>query len=83
MARPELEAIGAIHREAQELILAATTREESAQKLELVLIPLGTFVMGSPDNVKERETPETSHSVTLTRPFSWASTRSLRASTSP
>ena len=38
-------------------------------KLEMVLIPAGKFVMGSPKNEKGREKDEKQHEVTLTMPF--------------
>ena len=38
-------------------------------KLDLVLIPAGTFMMGSPENEKGRYDNETQHEVTLTKPF--------------
>ena len=38
-------------------------------KLEMVLIPAGEFMMGSPANEKGRSTTETQHQVTLTKPF--------------
>jgi formylglycine-generating enzyme required for sulfatase activity len=38
-------------------------------KEDLVLIPAGTFMMGSPENEPLREINETQHSVTLTRSF--------------
>jgi len=37
--------------------------------LEMVLIPAGKFVMGSPESEKERRDDETQHEVTLTKPF--------------
>ena len=40
-----------------------------ADKLEMVLIPAGTFKMGSPANEKGRREDETQHEVTLTKPF--------------
>ena len=38
-------------------------------KLELVLIPAGKFLMGSPEAEKDRKPEETQHEVTLTKPF--------------
>ena len=38
-------------------------------RLELVLIPAGTFKMGSPESEKDRNKDETEHEVTLTKPF--------------
>jgi formylglycine-generating enzyme required for sulfatase activity len=38
-------------------------------KLELVLIPAGKFMMGSPPDEKGRDEGETQHEVTLTKPF--------------
>ena len=38
-------------------------------KLEMVLIPAGKFVMGSPESEKFRHKVETQHEVTLTKPF--------------
>jgi formylglycine-generating enzyme required for sulfatase activity len=38
-------------------------------KLELVLVPPGRFLMGSPDGEKERTLDELQHAVELTRPF--------------
>jgi formylglycine-generating enzyme required for sulfatase activity/regulator of sirC expression with transglutaminase-like and TPR domain len=38
-------------------------------KLEMVLIPAGKFVMGSPASEKGRYKSETQHEVTLTKPF--------------
>ena len=38
-------------------------------KLEMVLIPAGKFVMGSPKDEKDRFNGETQHEVTLTKPF--------------
>ena len=38
-------------------------------KLDLVLIPAGKFVMGSPESEKRRRDDETQHEVTLTKPF--------------
>ncbi len=37
--------------------------------LEMVLIPAGKFVMGSPKKEKDRSDDETQHEVTLTKPF--------------
>jgi len=38
-------------------------------KLEMVLIPAGKFIMGSPTNEKGRSDDERQHEVTLTKPF--------------
>ena len=38
-------------------------------KLEMILIPAGKFVMGSPESEKGRSKDETQHEVTLTKPF--------------
>ena len=38
-------------------------------KLEMVLVPAGKFVMGSPGSEKGRDDDETQHEVTLTKPF--------------
>ena len=38
-------------------------------KLEMILIPAGKFVMGSPESEKGRSKGETQHEVTLTKPF--------------
>ena len=38
-------------------------------KLELVLIPAGKFIMGSPETEKGRRDNETQHEVTITQPF--------------
>ena len=37
--------------------------------LEMVLIPAGTFMMGSPDSEAERSHDETHHQVTISKPF--------------
>ena len=37
--------------------------------LEMVLIPAGTFIMGSPDSEAERYSNETQHKVTISKPF--------------
>ncbi len=37
--------------------------------LEMLLIPAGTFMMGSPESEKGRSNDETQHEVTLTKPF--------------
>ena len=38
-------------------------------KLEMVLVPAGKFMMGSPASEKSRSADETQHEVTLTKPF--------------
>jgi formylglycine-generating enzyme required for sulfatase activity len=38
-------------------------------KLEMVLIPAGKFIMGSPADEKDREGDENQHEVTITRPY--------------
>ena len=38
-------------------------------KLEMVLIPAGKFVMGSPKDEKDRDSDEVQHEVTITKPF--------------
>ena len=38
-------------------------------KLEMILIPAGKFVMGSPASEKGHRVNETQHEVTLTKPF--------------
>ena len=38
-------------------------------KLDLVLIPVGKFMLGSPASEKVRRTDETQHEVTLTKPY--------------
>ena len=38
-------------------------------KLDMVLIPAGKFMMGSPETEKGRQKNETQHEVTLTKPF--------------
>jgi len=38
-------------------------------KLELVLIPAGKFMMGSPETEKDRLSDETQHEVTISQPF--------------
>ena len=43
--------------------------EDGKVKLEMVLIPAGKFVMGSPKSEKGRNDDETQHEVTLTKPF--------------
>jgi len=40
-----------------------------ATGIELVFIPAGSFMMGSPTSEEERDDDETQHRVTLTRPF--------------
>jgi len=41
----------------------------NAVKLELVLIPAGKFLMGSPETEKDRQKDETQHEVTISQPF--------------
>jgi len=40
-----------------------------ANSLDLVLIPAGTFMMGSPETEKTRNNDETQHEVTITKPY--------------
>ncbi len=47
--------------------------------LEFVLVPVGTFQMGSPASEKDREDDERQHRVTLTRPFLIARTECTQA----
>ena len=42
---------------------------EKELNLEMVLIPAGTFMMGSPESEEDRYSNETLHKVTLTKPF--------------
>jgi len=42
---------------------------EKELNLEMVLIPAGTFMMGSPESEEDRYSNETQHKVTLTKPF--------------
>lgn len=59
--------------EARSKALNKAWREEedlgNGIKLEMVLIPAGKFVMGSPKKEKGRDDDETQHEVTLTKPF--------------
>ena len=43
--------------------------------LEMLLIPAGTFMMGSPESEKGQSNDETQHEVTLTSHFTWESMR--------
>ena len=43
--------------------------EEKKPKIEMVLIPAGKFIMGSPESEENREDNERQHEVTLTKPF--------------
>ena len=57
-----------------ELIKSKVGKEEvenlvKGVKLEMVLIPLGKFVMGSPTSEEGRRADEKQHEVTLTKPF--------------
>ena len=52
---------------------------EDAVGLRFVLIPAGTFQMGSPDNEKWRDDDERMHEVTLTKPFYLATTETTQA----
>ena len=42
---------------------------EKELNLEMVLIPAGTFIMGSPESEEDRYSNETQHKVTITKPF--------------
>ena len=59
--------------EARSKALNKAWREEEdlgqGVKLEMVLVPAGKFMMGSPKNEKGRCENETQHEVTLTKPF--------------
>lgn len=37
--------------------------------MEMVLIPAGTFMMGSPESEAERSDDETQHQVTISKPY--------------
>ena len=56
---------------AKKLGLPGVAEQELAEDvhLEMVLIPAGTFVMGSPTSEEGREDVETQHEVTITKPF--------------
>ena len=56
---------------AKELGLPGVEAQKLAEdvRLEMVLIPAGTFLMGSPASEKGRHDGETQHEVTLTQPF--------------
>lgn len=53
--------------------------EHEATGLEMVLIPGGTFEMGSPPSEPERDGHEVQHTVTLTEPFLLARTECTQA----
>jgi len=67
----ELGLVGALTVMAQEVKpgKVETTELGKDVKLEMVLIPAGKFVMGSPKKEKDRSDDETQHEVTLTKPF--------------
>jgi len=45
------------------------TKVAAAIEKEMVLVPAGKFMMGSPASEKDRDDDETQHEVTLTKPF--------------
>ncbi|HQH73014.1 MAG TPA: formylglycine-generating enzyme family protein, partial [bacterium] len=54
----------------QTITIDLPTLPADAKPLEMVLIPAGTFVMGSPDSEQDRYSEEgPQHQVTLTKPF--------------
>jgi formylglycine-generating enzyme required for sulfatase activity len=53
----------------QETITVNLSLPDGVKPLEMVLIPAGTFTMGSPSSEKNRKSDETQHQVTLTTSF--------------
>ena len=57
----------------QQMELVKLKQEEEAKfaaiEKEMVLIPAGRFMMGSPESEKNRDNDETQHEVTITKPY--------------
>jgi len=53
--------------------------QPTALRPEMVVLPAGTFLMGSPEDEPERRDDETLHRVTLTRPFAISRTEVTQA----
>ena len=50
-------------------VIAADKKFKNSMGMEFVLIPAGTFTMGSPSNESRRSKNEEQHPVTITKPF--------------
>jgi len=53
----------------QEITIDIPNLQADATPLEMVLIPSGSFIMGSPETEIDRDDDETQHPVTITKPF--------------